>query len=289
MKPIILSTSPGVRWSAQLRLNALWTLGLSYGLGLFLMGRTTSARQIVLNLFCLIGCNLLSAIWNDYADQDIDALNERKTHWQTFPKSVVRILTWLSIGIILVTAVMDWYRLAFVIAALLCGYLYNGLKWSGRPFASLILYSLYYRLLPFILGVLTVQSTHLPLKVLIFLLGLFIVRFSTGAFKDIPDQIGDKAQGRTTFVLKYGVTTVLWLGVIGWITGAGIIAISFPGQSAALWLVLGLCFLGGLLFRLAGVYTKPNKKGLLYSPLARAFFSENIFLLVTLVLLIAHR
>src|SRR5690349_2421834 len=121
MKHITLSNSPGLRWSAQLRLNAVWILWLSYLLGLAFSQKALSSRQLWLDLFVLAAGNVLSAIWNDRVDKQADANNGRHVFADTITRPLANGLLIASSATICLAAAVDPYRALFALCAILCG------------------------------------------------------------------------------------------------------------------------------------------------------------------------
>jgi 4-hydroxybenzoate polyprenyltransferase len=279
---LTLSNSPGVRWSAQLRLNGVWSLWLAYIFGFLCVNKTPPIQHVVFDILFLLVLGIISAIWNDWSDQNVDAANKRKYSWNTLPKRHLKLaviaLTMALIGL----SLLNTYRLISLILIVPIGYLYNNSHWSGRPLASLILYSLFYRVMPILLGMAAgdFSGNHLPLILVV--LGMAIMRFGTGMYKDIPDQFGDAIHHKQTFVLQYKTPKMANISALLWLIGGGslILGVSGVRQSSTylciiLFTVCSLIRLGLFRFRRDTHYQQKH--------FARAFQAEN-GLLIGLIL-----
>ena len=203
MKPTTLLSKP-YYWSSQLRLNALWSVWLSYVFGVVIL-KGSITQSFVYDLVALAALSIISALWNDWSDQDVDSANNRRHAWHSISLPVRKGLLVLS-GILLVcTATFNVYRLLWILAVLVLGYLYNSAAWSRRPLHSLVLYALYYRMAPLVLALLSHGGSISWSLYLYMVCATGLIKVGSGMYKDIKDRVGDAQHGKKTMVLALGL------------------------------------------------------------------------------------
>jgi 4-hydroxybenzoate polyprenyltransferase len=175
----------------------------------FTIARASSYKRFVLTLLVLVLAHTVVTIWNDIADE-VGDLHNGITRIGDVRKSgvynVLCLLIGISVGIIILVLVFlptTTKILAFI--SLLLGWMYNErpIQASHRPVPSIVLLSLAYGAVPFLLGA---SLGHIGWPVIFLATGWTIGRGSLSLLKDYKDAKGDAAAEKRTFLLVHGGT-----------------------------------------------------------------------------------
>lgn len=190
-------------------------------------------RQLALIIVVLILAHSVITIWNDIADQSGDKHNNIARIGdlkRSGTYNAVRLLLYLSVGciaILLVVFPLNAAAKGLVCLLLLLGWAYNvrPIQASHRPVLSIVLLSLAYGLVPFLLGASFGKFSWL---VILLAIAWAVGRGSLSLLKDYKDAPGDAIAVKRTFLLVYGgkLTAKLSFGLalVSYLACIGIVA-----------------------------------------------------------------
>ena len=276
MRPIIpltrISFSVSQSIAAHLRLGAFWGMTIIYIMGRVLVRAPFRGSwwSIVLDIACICIGNSISALWNDKSDQESDAINKRTHAWdETWGGGGTKLL-WILTLLLIVLALTSASRALFIAIMVPLGLFYNTLKWSHKTYASLVLYALYYRAIPLVFGM---GFIHISASLLFVVIAFFLLRVSSGLYKDLPDMKGDSFVGKRTFILVHGIVNTSLVSFVVWLLGCTLLVFGFNAHFS-IWIVL-LVLVAATLVRIQLLFHRKDSD---YQKryLARTFQSENM-------------
>lgn len=225
-------------------------------IGLAVGGRPDGLHPLFTTILLIVsGWFINGTVLNDLADEDIDRVNLTNARGRPLvsgeaTRAELLVLGTLAGAIALAVAwVVNWRVGTVVSVGLLLNiaYSFRPLRLSDRGLIAVILLPLGYVVLPYLVGVFTVQSTLAP-KGFFILVGLYITFMGRIVLKDFRDQVGDKLFGKRTFLIRRGRADTSMFSAFCWIAGSAALIAVVPLRSVLIGVfpVYLVCVLHGL-------------------------------------------
>ena len=235
---------------SMLRPSLLVVLMLFAAIGLAQAGHAEELHPLGTTVLVVASWFLHAAAVNDLADELIDRVNlpgvgaRPLASGQTTRRELL-LLALASGTISLLSAFAVNWRVGLVVIgglALSAAYSLPPVRLSARGGLASAILPAAYVVLPFLVGVLTVQPT-LGGDQLALLAALWVGFAGRILLKDFRDVEGDAQFGKATFLLRHGRATTCAVSTACWIVGTGSLVLLLPvGHPAALALLAFLAF-----------------------------------------------
>ena len=252
-----------------LRVKTYYLIILYYLVG-YLIFDTSNISNLKLSLkFCLSA--MVIALWyingtslNDYADQEIDKINLKKTHERPLlEKAVSRkqilVVSVFSAAMSLIFSLMISKEVMLVTTA----FIFLNIIYSLKPFEvshkgelAILLLPLGYVVFPILLGVYSTGNT-LNSFAIVLICALYLQFISRIILKDYRDVKGDARFGKKTFLLKYGNKLTCRVAQLS--LGAGIIVQAYIFYTELIYILIGIFLLSGYCFEMLSVLMNKKK------------------------------
>ncbi|MFN2525481.1 MAG: UbiA prenyltransferase family protein [Actinomycetota bacterium] len=225
-------------------------------IGLAVAGEGDGLHPLLTTVLLIVGGWFIhGTALNDVADEAIDRVNLTNARGRPLVSgdATRRQLLILGLGAGASALVVAWmvnWRVGTVVAAGLAlnvAYSFRPLRLSDRGLLAVLLLPLGYVVLPFLVGVFTVQST-LGSNGFVILVGLYITFMGRIVLKDFRDEVGDRLFGKRTFLIRRGRADTCLFSAACWIAGSAALIAIVPLRSVVIGVFLAYlgCVLHGL-------------------------------------------
>ena len=225
-------------------------------IGLAIGGEADALHPLFTTVLFIVGGWFIHAtVLNDLADEPIDRINLANARGRPLVTGHATRRQLLVLGLAagasaLVAAWFVNWRVATVVAgglALNAAYSLRPLRLSERGLMAVVLLPLGYVVLPFLVGIFTVQAS-LSRNDLVILAGLYLTFMGRIVLKDFRDERGDKLFGKRTFLIRHGRESTCMFSAACWIAGCGALIAIVPVRSVLIGVIGAylVCVLHGL-------------------------------------------
>jgi 4-hydroxybenzoate polyprenyltransferase len=225
-------------------------------LGLATAGAADGFHPLFTTVLVVVGGWFVNAtVLNDLADEDIDRINLANARGRPLVSGDASRGELLALGVgagllaLVVGTAVDW-RVGAVVAAglaLNAAYSLPPVRLAGRGALASLLLPVGYVAIPFLVGILTVQSS-VDGRQLALLGGLYVAFIGRIMLKDFRDVRGDELYGKRTFLLRHGRTATCRTSAACWVAGTTALLALVPLRSMLVGAFAGYlgCALHGL-------------------------------------------